>query len=197
MATVKELIDKARENDLNAFEELVIMYQDRVYSHCRYLAGNPDDAQDLAQEVFVQVYKGIKSFRQEANFGTWLHRITLNHWINVQRRGSKIKTFSLDEPLPYEDGDIKRELQAHDDTPLEKLEKMEFSQLIQLILAKLPAEFRTVLILREMEGYSYDEIAQMLDCSLGTVKSRISRGRKALKKEIGNWEQKHGITLRD
>ncbi len=82
MTSVKDLIEQSQQDDLGAFEELVVIYQDRVYSHCHHLSGNPDDAQDLAQDVFIQAFKGVRSFRNDADFGTWLHRIAVNQWIN-------------------------------------------------------------------------------------------------------------------
>lgn len=184
MISVKDLIEKAQQDDLDAFGELVLIYQDKVYSHCHYLAGNPDDAQDLAQDVFVQAFKGIRSFRNDADFGTWLHRIALNLWINFCRRNKKVVTFSLDEPIPVREGEVSRELAASEESPLELVERSEFNAMVGTALNRLLPEFRIVLILREMEGYNYDEIAAILECSLGTVKSRISRGRKALKKEL-------------
>jgi RNA polymerase sigma-70 factor (ECF subfamily) len=184
LTSVNDLIEKAQQNDLDSFGELVLIYQDRVYSHCHHLAGNPDDAQDLAQDVFVQAFKGILSFRNQADFGTWLHRIAVNLWINYCRRNQKIVPLSLDEPVAIRDGEVFRELAASDESPLEKVERSEFNAMVGNALNHLLPEYRTVLVLREMEGYNYDEIAAMLDCSLGTVKSRISRGRKALKKEL-------------
>jgi RNA polymerase sigma-70 factor (ECF subfamily) len=181
---VKDLIEKAQQDNLDAFGELVLIYQDKVYSHCHYLAGNPDDAQDLAQDVFVQAFKGMRSFRNDADFGTWLHRIAVNLWINFCRRNKKVVSFSLDEPIPVREGEVSRELAASEENPLEKVERSEFNAMVGAALNTLLPEFRTVLILREIEGYNYDEIASMLECSLGTVKSRISRGRKALKKEL-------------
>ncbi|MDD4768038.1 MAG: sigma-70 family RNA polymerase sigma factor [Desulfotomaculaceae bacterium] len=184
MTSVKDLIKKAQRGDLSAFEELVIIYQDRVYSHCHYLTGNPDDAQDLAQDVFVQAFKGVGSFRNDADFGTWLHRITVNLWINFCRRNKKVITFSIDEPLYTQESEMARELAASQESPLEIVERSEFNGMVQQALNHLLPEYRTVLVLREMEGYNYDEIAAALGCSLGTVKSRINRGRKALKKEV-------------
>lgn len=180
----RDLIIKARQGDSNAFERLVITYQDRVYSHCLYLAGNPDDAQDLAQDVFVQAYKAINSFRHESDVGTWLHRITVNQWINLCRRQKKITTFSIDEPLYTNDSELARELAATTENPLEKLERSEFNLMVKEALNRLQPEFRIALVLRDIEGYNYDEIATLLDWSLGTVKSRINRGRKALKGEL-------------
>lgn len=184
MLDIMDLIAKAQQHDLDAFEQLVLNYQDRVYSHCLYLTGNPDDAQDLAQDVFVQAFRGLQSFRQESDFGTWLHRIAVNQWINHCRRTRKIVTFSIDEPLPSRDSELMRELAATEEGPLEKVERRELNTQIQQALDRLPEEYRLALVLRDIEGYNYDEISSLLQCSLGTVKSRINRGRKALRKEL-------------
>lgn len=184
MSDIRDLITKAQQNDFMAFEQLVLSYQDRVYSHCIYLTGNQEDAQDLAQDVFLQAYKSIGSFRQKADFGTWLHRIAVNRWINLCRRNKKVVAFSLDEPLQTGDSELIRELAATEDGPQEQVERQEIKSRIQQALNKLPDEFRMALILRELEGYNYEDIASLLECSLGTVKSRINRGRKALKKEL-------------
>lgn len=184
MFDIMDLIAKAQQQNLDAFEQLVLSYQDRVYSHCLYLTGNPDDAQDLAQDVFVQAFRGLQSFRKESDFGTWLHRIAVNQWINHCRRTRKIVTFSIDEPLHSRDSELMRELAATEEDPLEKVERQEFNAQIQQALNRLPEEYRLALVLRDIEGYNYDEISSLLDCSLGTVKSRINRGRKALRKEL-------------
>lgn len=184
MTPVKNLITRAQQGDLGAFEQLVLMYQDKVYSHCHYLAGNPDDAQDLAQDVFMQAFKGLGSFRHDADFTTWLHRIAVNLWINFCRRSRKIVVFSLDEPMTTREGELAREWSDNSENPLEKVERLEFNAMVANALNQLLPEYRMVLVLRDIEGYNYDEIADLLDCSLGTVKSRINRGRKALKKEL-------------
>jgi RNA polymerase sigma-70 factor (ECF subfamily) len=184
LMSIKKLVEKASGGDLRSFEELVMLYQDRVFSHCFRLTANSDDAQDLAQEVFIQAFRAIKTFRHEADFGTWLHRITVNSWLNWQRRNKKLLIFSLDNPVNTSNGEVIRELAAGEDSPLEAVERQELSAAVRTALDRLAPEYRTVLILREMEGYSYEEIARMLDCSLGTVKSRISRGRRDIKKEI-------------
>ncbi len=184
MMSIKKLVEKASRGDLRSFEELVVLYQDRVFSHCFRLTANSDDAQDLAQEVFIQAFRAIKTFRHEADLGTWLHRITVNSWINWQRRNKKLLIFSLDDPVNTPDGEVIRELAASEASPLEAVEQQELSAAVRTALDRLAPEYRTVLVLREMEGYSYEEIAQILDCSLGTVKSRISRGRRDIKKEI-------------
>lgn len=184
MIAVEELIKKAQQDDLTAFEELVSLYQSRVYTHCCHLAGNEFDAQDLAQEVFVQAYNKIKSFRFGAEFGTWLHRIAVNLWINQTRKSKRLITVSLDEPVAGEDGLLFRELAASQDNPLDEIQFREVQGMLNQALNRVHPDFKVALILRELEGYSYDEISSITGWSLGTVKSRINRGRKALKKEL-------------
>jgi RNA polymerase sigma-70 factor (ECF subfamily) len=181
------LVKKAQRNDLAAFEELVHIYQNKVFALCVNLAGNRDDAQDLAQEAFIRAYKALASFRSEANFGTWLHRIAVNVWLNHKRKKSSHQLLSLDEHYQSEDGDsLKREVAAGDGDPLQLLEEKEFSSMVYSALRTLSEEHRAVLVLREIEGYSYEEVAQMLGCSLGTVKSRLSRAREAMRRSLKN-----------
>lgn len=185
-ADVRLLVRQAQAGDVRAFEELVTLYQDKVYNLSYYLAGNYTDAQDLAQEVFVKAYTSLGSFRQDADLGTWLHRITVNLWLNIRRRQKNSRVFSLDDPVQTEEGEITRTVAAVDAAgdPVEALEIQELQERVQKALLSLPEEFRTVLVLREMEDYSYDDIAEAMQCSLGTVKSRLNRARQALKEKI-------------
>jgi len=183
---VEELIKRSQRGDAKTFETLVTMYQGRVYGLCLKLAGNRDDAEDLAQEVFIKAYNSLKGFRLEADFGTWLHRIAVNMWLNVKKRNSRATYVSLDDPITTESGEVSREI-ADDDTsgnPLASLEEMEFRGQVKQALERLSQEHRAVLVLRDMEGYSYEDIASMTQCSLGTVKSRINRARQAMRELI-------------
>lgn len=183
MTDSSDLVRLAQKGNVKAFEQLIVDYQNRVFSYCYQLTGNHDNAQDLAQDVFIQAFKSLKSFRREADFGTWLRRITLNKWINAQRK-NKIITVSLNEPVATVKGEYAREIAASDESPAEKIEQKEFLELVWQALGRLSPEFRQVLILRDMEEYSYEEIAHILGCSLGTVKSRLNRGRKYMREEI-------------
>ncbi|MDQ7792735.1 MAG: sigma-70 family RNA polymerase sigma factor, partial [Clostridia bacterium] len=127
--------------------------------------------------------------RNEADFGTWLHRITVNVWINVKRKQRSV--VSLDEPLNTGDGEVQRELAATSEGPEEAAERREFQELVQAALQEISAEHRTVLVLRELQGYTYEEIAEILDCSLGTVKSRINRARQALKEKLASLPERN------
>jgi RNA polymerase, sigma-24 subunit, RpoE len=182
LAESSDLVRLAQKGSLTAFEKLIEDYQNRVFSYCYQLTGNHDNAQDLAQDVFIQAYNSLKSFRREADFGTWLRRIALNKWINHQRK-NKLITISLNEPVGS-GKEFAREVAASEESPVEKIEQAEFLELVWKALGRLSLEFRQVLILRDMEEYSYEEIAGLLECSLGTVKSRLNRGRKYIRAEI-------------
>jgi len=172
------------------FEEIVYNYQDRVYNLSYQLTGNHNDAQDLAQEVFVRAYTGLSKFRHEAELGTWLHRITVNLYLNLKRKVSRHPTVSLDTPLPTEEGEVKREVAASGVDPLEAVEKLELKGTVHRALRQLPSEYQAVLVLRELQDYSYEEIASLLGCSLGTVKSRLNRARQAMREKILEMEGK-------
>jgi RNA polymerase sigma-70 factor (ECF subfamily) len=180
---VRQLIKSAQKNDLAAFERLVILYQKRVYNLSMKLTGNSLDAQDLSQEVFVRAFRSIAAFRSEADFGTWLHRITVNIWLN-SRRKQVIPTVSLDEQVDTGEGTVSREVGTLEEEPETIVMKGELSELMQKSLEHLPREQKAVLVLRELEDCSYEEIATILNCSSGTVRSRLSRAREALRRQV-------------
>ncbi|WP_258358815.1 RNA polymerase sigma factor [Moorella sulfitireducens] len=169
-----------KKNGAVSFEELVLAYQDKVYNLSYQLTGNHADAQDLAQEVFVRAYTALGKFRYEADPGTWLHRITVNLYLNLRRKITRHPVVSLDAPLDTGEGEVTREVAAGGD-PQERVVELELQGFIRGALAQLPAEYRAVLVLRELQGYSYDEIASLLGCPPGTVKSRLNRARQAMR----------------
>lgn len=184
MDDTRALVKKAQNNDLSAFEELVRLYQNKVFTLCVHLTGNHADAQDLAQEAFIRAYRALDRFRNEADFGTWMHRITVNVWLNFRRKNSSRQSVVyLDEPYPGGDsGEVRREIAGEDGDPLHLLEEKEYRGLVRTALESLSEEHRSVLVLREIEGYSYEEVSRMLGCSLGTVKSRLSRARVVMRR---------------
>ena len=185
MDDTRLLVKRAQNNDLGAFEKLVGLYQNKVYALCVHLAGNHADAQDLAQEALIRAFKSLGSFRNEADFGTWLHRITVNVWLNFCRKNKGIVQLSLDDPyIDGSGGEVRREVAGTDGDPLQELEDKEFRRLVRTALDDLSGEHRAVLVLRDIEGYSYEEVAQMVDCSLGTVKSRLSRAREMMRRRM-------------
>ncbi|WP_338824248.1 ECF RNA polymerase sigma factor SigW [Moorella humiferrea] len=173
-----------KKNGAVSFEELVLTYQDKVYNLSYQLTGNHTDAQDLAQEVFVRAYLALGKFRYEADPGTWLHRITVNLFLNLRRKITRHPTVSLDAPLDTGEGEVTREVAAADGDPQERLVELEMQGLVRRALRQLPAEYQAVLVLRELQGYSYDEIASLLGCPPGTVKSRLNRARQAMREIV-------------
>ncbi|MZP29530.1 sigma-70 family RNA polymerase sigma factor [Heliobacterium undosum] len=195
MDTVHNLVRKSQQGDASAFESLVTMYQGRIYGLSYHLTGNHDDAQDLAQEAFIRAHSALGRFRGDADFGTWLHRITVNTWINLQRSRKKHNFVSLDEPYEMEDGQVQRETAAASDNPEALYEEKEFRQLVRHALSELTEEHRAVLVLRDVHGYSYDEVARILDCTLGTVKSRINRARLVMKEKLTFLAKRSGYAI--
>ena len=172
------LLEKARQGDQEAFGELVRLYEKKVYALTLRMCKNPDDAAEAAQEAFLAAWQGLKFFRGEASFSTWLYRLASNACVDLLRKEQRHRAAagpSLNDEDTYMD--------IADDaaTPQELAERSELREQIEEGLQSLSPEHREVLILRELHQLSYDEIAQTLDLDTGTVKSRISRGRKALR----------------
>lgn len=180
------LVKRTLRGDTYAFDELVKTYQNKVYMLAYRYMGNEDDANDMAQESFIKAFRSLRSFKGDASFGTWIYRITTNVCLDeLRRRKRKIVPLSLDEPLATLDGDeFEREIA---DTSLAAdvvYERKEFTQNIQLLLDEMRPEHKAVIVLRDVMDLSYEEIAIVLDCSIGTVKSRISRARIILQKKL-------------
>jgi len=189
LSNARILVIKSQKGDTKAFEQLVAMYQDRIYALGYRLTGNHADAEDLAQNAFIKAYQALQSFRNDADFGTWIHRITVNLYINESRK--KKPVVYLDNPVQTTEGEMPRLVATNEDGPEEAYEQKEFTDMVHSALRELSVEHQSVLVLRELQGYSYDEIAGMLDCSLGTVKSRINRARQALKELIIKYSTNH------
>lgn len=172
----RELIARLQKRDEAAFEELIRQYEKKVYTLCFRMCGNSEDAEEAAQDAFLALWRGIDLFRQESSLSTWIYRLATNACIDTLRRRKKQSgSVSLDDEELFVD--------AVDTSPQpqETVEHREARKLLQEGLSALPEEYRKVLILREIEGLSYTEIAESASIELGTVKSRISRGRSLLR----------------
>ena len=171
-------IEAARHGDPDAFEALVRQYEKRVFSLTLRMCGNPDDAAEAAQEVFLSAWQGLPFFRGDSSFSTWLYRLASNACVDLLRREGRHRAQagpSLDDTeLNVEVPDTAR-------SPHEEAERRELREQIERGLQALSPAHRQVLLLREMRQLSYDEIADALDLDVGTVKSRINRGRKQLR----------------
>jgi len=177
-----QLVKRSRSGDLDAFDELVRRYQSKVYTVAFRFMGNHADAGDLSQDAFIRAYQALSSFRGDSSFATWLYRIAANVCRDEIRKQSRYKKVSLDEMMVQPGGN--NSLAAADLTPEESLERVELKDLVQRHLNALSAEHRLILVMRDIQGMSYDEIAASLDCTLGTVKSRLNRARQTLKKRL-------------
>lgn len=177
-----ELIRDFLQGNEQAFEDLVSRYEKKVFSLCYHYAGTQEDALDLAQETFIRIYRFLPQFRFDAAFSTWVYRLTVNTCLDFLRKQKQNRAFSLDAPLQVEDGEISREV-ADDPqySPTAELEKKELRAEIRAALWRLPAEQRTPILLKEFQEMSYEDIARTLKVPVGTVRSRISRGRLKLK----------------
>jgi len=158
-----ELIQEFKEGKEQAFNQLVVRYQEKIYWVVRRLLPDHDDADDVVQNVFVKVYHSLRTFKGESNFYTWLYRIAINLSLNEIRRKKAKKTFSLDDSVAqYESDEV---------LPLERLEKQELTNLIAKAIERLPEKQKRVFILRYYEELPYDEIAKILKTSVGGLKA--------------------------
>lgn len=178
-----DLVRKAKAGDGRAYDTLVEMYRDAVFNVIYRMVRNKQEAEDLTQETFIKAYNSINSFNETYAFSTWLFKIATNHCIDFFRK-RKLVTHSLDEPIKYKDEEIKHEYPTEEPTVEHKMVASEKSQIIHQAINKLPEKYRMAIILRHHEEKSYEEIAQILDLPLGTVKARIFRAREMLKKYL-------------
>ena len=171
------LIDAARQappGDTRAFGQLVALYQRRIVANCRQMTRQGNDAEDLAQEVFVKAYFAIRGFEGKSTFNHWLRRIKVNHCLNhlereARRRGESLEEGGGDEALAVPDG----------------LDDLDRGRRIQAVLAALPMTLRLPLVMRDMDGLSYEEVAAALGIGLSAVKMRIKRGREEFRRLYG------------
>ena len=184
-----EWVRRAIGGDTEAFGRLVEHYQDRVYHFAFRLTGNRDRAWDLSQEAFMRAFAAMSRFKGESGFFTWMYRITLNLHINqvstLKGRMEK-RAYSLDLPRGDDDGSpMKNDLsgpKALD--PTREASVRERAVLVQQAIDELPPDYKQAILLRDMEGFSYEEMADLLSIPIGTVRSRIHRGRDELKKRL-------------
>ena len=180
-----DLVSRCRDGDLSAFEVLIERYQDRVYNLVLRMVGRHEDAADITQEVFLRAIEHIGRFREKAQVFTWLFRIAVNLAISRRRRDQRVRFVSLaggsaggnesDEPQPIELAG------SREDRPDEAAERDEQNRRVAQAVSELDEEFRAVLVLKDIEGLDYRQIADVLDLPLGTIKSRLHRARNELR----------------
>ncbi|MGN0134200.1 MAG: sigma-70 family RNA polymerase sigma factor [Anaerotignum sp.] len=180
----KELIAKAKQGDMLAFEELILRHEKIVYNVALRMMNHSEDAKDISQEVFLKAYKNMKNFDERSMFSTWLYRITTNTCIDEMRKRKGKQSYSLEEELENEEGSMQRQIADEGETPEESLLREERKSELLQALDTLSEEHKAAVILRDIRGLSYEEVAEIVDLPMGTVKSRISRARNQLKNEI-------------
>ncbi|RKD28000.1 RNA polymerase sigma-70 factor, ECF subfamily [Caminicella sporogenes DSM 14501] len=177
----KKLIEKSKKGDVESFEKLIEKYQVIAFNIAYRLIGNVEDAKDVTQEALIKVYKFLKNFKGESSFSTWLYKIVMNTCLDMIRKNNKIHTISLDKPIENKNGNYNFELSDNKNVLDEKIEQDEKIKIIQRAIKKLPEKYRVVLVLRDLQDFSYSDISDIINCPVGTVKSRINRGRMQLK----------------
>jgi len=170
----QEAIERAAQGDKTAFGKLFDWRQRFVYNVAYRMLGDSDAAEDVAQEVFLAVWRSLPQFRGESRFSTWLYRITVNRTLNRIKQEKKVTPLRNEERLV-----------ANGEAPGESVEREQAKEELNVLLAKIAPERRLVIVLREIEGLSYEEIAATINLPVGTVRSRLNRGRKELEKVAG------------
>ncbi len=186
-ASDRELVARCRAGNETAFDDLVLRHQQRAFNVAFQVLHDHEDATEVAQDAFVRIYRSIGDFRGECEFTTWLHQIVVNLARNKHRwwrRRGRQASVSLDSTVETADGEVPVQIADNTDAPDVQAAKAEFAKLLSLRMRELPHKFREVLVLRNVDNMSYEEIAEFLDCSVGTIKSRIARAREALRKSL-------------
>lgn len=173
----KALLQKCKKGDLEAFEKLIDSYQKKVFNLCYRYLDNYDDAEELSQEVFIKVYRAISGFKEESSLGTWIYRIAVTTCIDELRKKKKYTAVSINQ-------DNGLELQDTEPGLYDNYEKKETKKAIEDAIKSLHYDHRIVVVLRDMQGFSYEEISEIIDVPLGTVKSRIKRARENIKEYL-------------
>ncbi|MEK3889058.1 RNA polymerase sigma factor SigW [Bacillus sp. FSL K6-3431] len=185
-AIVNERIKQVLKGDQEAFGDIVEIYKDRLFQLSYRMLGNRHEAEDIAQEAFVRAYVNIHSFNQSKKFSTWIYRIATN--LCIDRIRKKKPDYFLDAEVSGAEGlTMYSKIAAEGKSPDKEVETMELQEIVQREILRLPDKYRTVIVLRYMDELSLNEISEVLEIPLGTVKTRVYRGREALRKQLHNF----------
>jgi len=171
--------------NVDAFEELIKDYKKSAYNIALRVLRNVEDAEDASQEALIKVYKNIKSFNMQSTFKVWMYRIVVNTCIDFKRK-KIINAVSIDESIDLGGNELHREIADDSGNPDALVERNFNNKLVNDAVNKLDDDYKTIIILRDIQGFSYGEISEILSCNLGTVKSRLNRARKSLKEILEN-----------
>lgn len=178
-ASDEALVQAAKKGDMPAFEELVARHRDKIYARAFSMVRNEDEATDLSQEAWVKGWQRLKQFQGEASFVTWMTRIAINLCLDALRRQKRLRAESI-EQLDEESGGVERQMPVLTPNPTDGLERRELRERIDRAMAQLSHAHRTVLVLHEFEGLEYKEVARRMECSIGTIMSRLFYARRRL-----------------
>lgn len=181
--TDDSLVSRAQQKDYQAFEELVKRYEGRIYGHTLRLLGNREDAQDVLQETFLNVFKGLGNFRGDSTFSTWIYRIATNNALMRLRKHSRSER-ELDDELPPPESMKRQALASHILDPKDALLEKEMLRELDKAVERLPEKYRTIFLLRDVEEFSTDRTAQVLGISEAAVKSRLHRARLFIREAL-------------
>ena len=184
-ASDQKLVERVQKGDNGAFDLLVLKYQHKIVNLVMRYVRDPELAQDITQEAFIKAYRALPRFRGDSAFYTWMYRIAVNtakNHLAAQRRRPMDIELDLQDPEQYE---LHARLKETD-TPEGITLSNELLEIVERAIAALPEDLRTAIVLRELEGMSYEEIAQAMECPVGTVRSRIFRARDAISKKVGS-----------
>jgi RNA polymerase sigma-70 factor (ECF subfamily) len=184
------LVEAAKAGDVGAFEELVRRYDRNVFRIAQHITQNREDAEDVVQDAFFKAYSNLNQFQGQSKFYTWLVRIAVNEALMRLRRRRPERTVSLDEDVKTEDDTVPREVADWSPNPEQQYTQAELREILDRTIHGLPATFRTVFVLRDVEGLSTEETAEALDLSIPAVKSRLLRARLQLRSRLSKYFQR-------
>jgi RNA polymerase sigma-70 factor (ECF subfamily) len=179
-----ELVQRAREGDRDAFRGLVERYQRRIAALALGIVRNREDALDIVQETFTKAYQNLERFKGDSQFYTWLYRIAYNLCVDQRRRETKAAVVPIESDASGEERALPLADDAHRDDPFERARDAEIGQRVRDAIAGLTPDHRAVILLREVDGLSYEEISQVLECPKGTVMSRLHYARRQLQSRL-------------
>jgi RNA polymerase sigma-70 factor (ECF subfamily) len=182
LATDEELVARATAGDLDSFNQLVSRWERPIYALAYRTLGREEEARDVVQDAFLRAFRGLKGFKGEAKFSSWLYRITLNlcrDWIRRERRAPLVQVPEGDDSM-----NLAEQMPSPDESVEDLVSRREMSRAVSLAMAELPEEQRTAIMLKEYQGLTFQEIAELLDCPLSTVKTRLYQGLSVLRRRL-------------
>ncbi|HEX7962719.1 MAG TPA: sigma-70 family RNA polymerase sigma factor [Terriglobales bacterium] len=185
------LVQAAKQGDVGAFEQLVKRYDRNIFRIAQHITQNREDAEDVVQDAFLKAYENLDQFQGNSKFYTWLVRIAVNESLMKLRRRKTSKTVSMDEDVETEEGSMPREFADWSPNPEQQYGQSELGDILRKTIQGLPTSFRTVFVLRDVEGLSTEETAEMLNLSVPAVKSRLLRARLQLRERLNRYFKKN------